>query len=85
MRVFIDRVLKKLIVSVIANDKFQEVNSKLIKISPGWQGGTRADYKSTQGVVASLSVVADIKLGYCSILVCCSRNKPRVLEHHFLL
>ena len=36
MRVFIEIVLKKLSVSVIANDRVQEVNNRLIKISPGW-------------------------------------------------
>ena len=85
MRVFIDRVLKKLIVSVITNDRVQEVKRILIKISPGWQDGAREYYKSAHGVVASLSVVEDRKLGCCRILVWCSRKNPRLLEHPCLL
>ena len=85
IRVFIDRVLKKLIVSMIAIDRVQGVNSRLIKISPGWQGGARAYYKYAKGFVASLSVVARRNPGCWSILVYCSMHKPRVLEHPCLL
>ena len=49
---------------MIANDRVQEVNNILIKINPGWQGGTRTGYKSAKGVVTSLSIVADRKLGF---------------------
>ena len=41
---------------MITHDRVQEVNRILIKISPGWQGGSRVGYKSAKDVVASLSV-----------------------------
>ena len=32
--------------------------SRLMKFSPGWQGGAKAGYNSVKVVVASLSIVA---------------------------
>ena len=64
MMVFIDRVLKKLIVSMKVNNKVQSMKINLIKISPGWQGGGREGYKSAKGVVGSLSVGASINPGF---------------------
>ena len=76
-----------------------ECNSinKLIKFSPGWEGGARAGYKSAkgvvaslsvgegknQGVIASLSVAAGRNLGWWKILVYFSRKKLRLLLHPF--
>ena len=53
---------------MIVNDRVQDVNNRLIKINPGWQGGTSEDYKSAKGVVASLYVVARRNPGCCYIL-----------------
>ena len=74
----VDRIIEEL-VSVILNDRVQEVNNRLIKISLGWQGGARECYKYAKGVVSSLYVVVDIKPGCCGIIVCCSRHKTRML------
>ena len=56
---------------MIVNDRVQEVNSRLIKISPGWQGGARVGYKSAKGVVEFFSIVGD--------------RRNRVLYHPCLL
>ena len=44
---------------MIANYRVQEVNSRVIKFSPWWQGGTKIGYKYEKAVVACLSVVEE--------------------------
>ena len=67
---------------MITNDRVQEVNSRLLKISPGWQGGARAGYKSTKGVVASLSMVAGINRRCCCIFFVEADNT--ILQIHLI-